>query len=161
MPHFSRRWPDRSPPGSLNETEQDSLGVQRPPHKSFLCPLLGYRLPSASLTFSEFSWVPSGRFKHLLIRAGREKTGNEQSRAVQSWGRVPILLQVASIAMSLSSPAGTKAFNQKEDNFRPSTRFLEHHPVTSALANQKKAIHPAVLSPNSAFFPWVLLKSSF
>ena len=41
---------------------------------------------------------------------------------------------------------------QVEDGkFRLSTRFLEHRPVTSPPTNQKKAIHPAALTPNFAY----------
>ena len=49
----------------------------------------------------------------------------------------------------MSSSAGTKTSIQVEDgNFRLNTRFLEHHPVTSSLTNQKKVTHPAALTPN-------------
>ena len=44
---------------------------------------------------------------------------------------------------------------QVEDgNFRLSTRFLEHHPVTMPQTNQKKVTHPAVHIPNFAFLFW-------
>ena len=41
--------------------------------------------------------------------------------------------------------------SQMEDgNFRLSTRFLEHHPVTSPSINQKKVTHPTAITPNFA-----------
>ena len=46
----------------------------------------------------------------------------------------------------------TRAPTQVGDgNFRLSTRFLEHHPLTSPPTNQKKVTHPAVLTPNFAY----------
>ena len=52
----------------------------------------------------------------------------------------------------MSSSAGTKASTQVEDvNFRLSTRFLEHRPVTSPLTNQRKVTHPVALTPNFAY----------
>ena len=58
-------------------------------------------------------------------------------------------------SISLSSSAGTKGPTLVEDgNFKlntVNTRFLEHHPVTSPPANQKKVTHPAALTPNFAF----------
>ena len=54
--------------------------------------------------------------------------------------------------ISLSSSPGTKALTQLEDgNFRLSTRFLEHHPVTSPPTNQKKVTHPAAHTPNFTY----------
>ena len=53
---------------------------------------------------------------------------------------------------SLTTWLGTKAPSQVEDgNFRLSTRFLEHCPVTSQPTNQRKATHPAALTPNFAY----------
>ena len=41
---------------------------------------------------------------------------------------------------------------QVEDgNFRPSTRLLEHRPVTSPPTNQKEATHPAAFTLNFAY----------
>ena len=46
----------------------------------------------------------------------------------------------------------SKASPQEEDGtFRLSTRYLEHCPVTLPLANQRKATHPAGLTPNFAY----------
>lgn len=46
----------------------------------------------------------------------------------------------------------SKASPQEEDGaFRLSTGFLEHCPVTLPLANQRKATHPAGLTPNFAY----------
>ena len=54
--------------------------------------------------------------------------------------------------MSLSSSVGTKVLTQVEDgNFRLNIRFLEHCPVTSPPASQKKVTHPAALTPNFAY----------
>ena len=51
--------------------------------------------------------------------------------------------------MPLSSFAETKAPTWVENgNFRRSTRFLECHPVTSPLTNQKKTTHLAALTSN-------------
>ena len=142
------------------ETEQNSWRVQSTSLFCVPCCLLGIRFIQPPWPLSSLSSI--GQLQTLANqgREGKGKTGKGQSRVVQSWGRVPIPSQVAPITVSLSS-AGTKAFNQKEDNFRLSARFLEHHPVTSPPANQKKAIPLAVLTPNSAFCSWVRLKSSF
>ena len=54
--------------------------------------------------------------------------------------------------MSLSSSAGTRAPTQVEDgNFRLSTRFLGHCPVTSPPTKQKEVTHLEALTPNLAF----------
>ena len=56
------------------------------------------------------------------------------------------------IYISLSSSAGTNVPIQVEDgNFRLSTGFLEHRPVTSPPTNQKKVIHPVAFTPNFAY----------
>ena len=52
---------------------------------------------------------------------------------------------------SLSSIRTEASTQTKVVNFRPRTRFLEHHPVTSSSTNQKKARHSVALTPNFAF----------
>lgn len=54
--------------------------------------------------------------------------------------------------MSLSSSVGTKAPTQflEERNFRLSTRFPEHHLVSSPPANHRKVTYSAALTPNFA-----------
>ena len=78
-----------------------------------------------------------------------------RSSQLQPWGRVLVPPEGIYIMLSLSSSVGTKGPTLVEDgNFKlntVNTRFLEHHPVTSPPANQKKVTHPAALTPNFAF----------
>ena len=73
---------------------------------------------------------------------------SSQETIVQLWNTVLVPPERIYI-ISLSSPVGTKTPTQVEDgNFRLSTRFLEHLPVTSPPTSQKKVTHPAALTPN-------------
>ena len=88
---------------------------------------------------------------------------SSQETIVQLWDRILVPPQGICITTSLSSSTGTKAPTQEEDgNFRLSTRFLKLHLFTSPLTKQKKATHPAALTPNFAIktFPQKLLGSS-
>ena len=71
------------------------------------------------------------------------------------------LLAILIPAYASSSPAFLmmySAYLNKQGNFRLSTRFLVHHPVTSPSTNQKKVTHLGVLelprksSGSSCFF---------
>ena len=54
--------------------------------------------------------------------------------------------------ISLGSSVRTKVLTRvKDSNFRLSTGFLEHRPLTSPPANQKKVTHPAALPPIFAY----------
>ena len=86
-------------------------------------------------------------FPQAVVKLGKEgdssQRKNKQSREqiVQSWDRVLVPPQGTHITTSLSS-AGAKAPTQMEgSNFRLSTGFLEHHPVTLSPTNQKKVTH--------------------
>lgn len=82
---------------------------------------------------------------------------------MQPWGRNTWSLippQILYITISFISFAGTKALKQvKDDNFKMSTGFLEHHwdiTLCYLTTNQKKATHPATPTLNLAheiFFP--------
>ena len=77
---------------------------------------------------------------------------SSQETIVQPWDRVLVPPQGIYRTISLSSSAGTKVPTQVEDsNFRLSSRFLEHHPVTSPPTNQKKVTHSTALTPNFAY----------
>ena len=77
---------------------------------------------------------------------------SSQETTVQLWGRVLVPPQGLYITISLSSSVGTKVPTQVEDgNFRLSTRFLEHRPVTSPPTNQKKVTHPEAFTLNFAY----------
>ena len=81
----------------------------------------------------------------------QKQGGSSQETVVQSWGRVLVPPQGIHITTSLSS-AGTKAPTQMEgSNFRPSTGFLEHHPVTLSPTNQKKVTQPAAFTSSFAY----------
>ena len=80
----------------------------------------------------------------------KQRRSNQETIA-QLWVRDLVPPQRTYITIFLSSSVGTKAPTLvKDGNFRLSTRFLEHHPVTSPPTNQKKVIHPAALTPNFA-----------
>ena len=67
---------------------------------------------------------------------------SSQETIVSPWGRVLVPPRGIHRTLSFSSSVGTKAPTQVEDgNFRPSTRFLGHRPVTSPPTNQKKVLH--------------------
>lgn len=64
---------------------------------------------------------------------------SSQETIIQPWDRVLVPPQGIYLTKSLSSAVGTRVPTQVENgNFRLSTRFLEHCPVTSSLTNQKK-----------------------
>ena len=77
---------------------------------------------------------------------------SSQETILQPWGKVPVPPQEIYITIYLSSSAGTKVPTRVEDgNFRLRTIFLGHFFVTSPATNQKKATHPAALTPNFAY----------
>ena len=106
-----------------------------------------------SVIFQDLKWLTwnsttstgfvrrKGRFKQLLIRKGSDYR-NKGEVIAYPWHRTLVpLLYIFAISSKiynniLSSSAVTKALTQVEDhNFRLSTRFLEHCPVTSPPAN--------------------------
>ena len=118
---WSRFWNGTGPCGAL-------LGTNPFCVSGFL--FVGSRLHSASLTFGQIQTVANQG------REGMQKQGrSSQETIVQPWGIY--------ITISLSSSAGTKARTLVEDgNFKLST---------SPPTNQKKAAHPASLTPNFAY----------
>ena len=87
----------------------------------------------------------------MTIFSGKENSAHEgreemqklerssQETVKQSWDRALVPAQGIYMTKPSSSSVGTRVPTQVEDgNFRLSTRFLEHCPVTSPLTNQKK-----------------------
>ena len=120
----------------------------------FLVPhflFLRNRLHSVTLPFSEFPRADSNSY--YQEREGmQQQENNHQETIVQPWGRTLVPLQGIYLTTLLIFSVGTKAPTQVEDgNFQFSTSFLEHRPVTSPSANEKKFTHPAALIPNFAY----------
>ena len=83
---------------------------------------------------------------------------SSQETKMQLWGRVLVPPEAMCIT-SANSSGGTKPPSPhphphpevEDGNFGLSTRFLEHHLITSPPTNQKKATHPTALTPNFAY----------
>ena len=115
--------------------------------KPFLVPC--FLFVGKRLSLLDFPWVPKGRFKHLLIREGRECRKEEQSRnnsaAIKqgpgsSWRDIHNNYLWVLLLQALRSPPRWKmiAACWAEDSWSTT--------VTSPPTNKKEVTHPAALT---------------
>ena len=98
---------------------------------------VGYRLPSASLTFPELQRVDSTNCNQG--REGIQKQRRNNQLVVQPWDRVLVPTQRNTHNNGFEFFYRTGAPTQVEDgDYRLNTRFLEHSSVASLPTNQKK-----------------------